>query len=210
MFSIIEKRYIDNFGEPQISDEADGWKYDLWVDEAQNCLFHVIDNDEDSGYVTCIADKRMGDPVQYISRDRRTYNLDDSLYFLTEFPLHIFFILHYKSFLQRQLVNFVHEDNNYYYLENDLCEFDIIIIDSGNEYIQAKISLNNKEKYNNIKSNFYLPLNKKAKIMFCGEGNNIKVTKLEIKSFIKYDEDKEKFGIILSEERKECDCCSIV
>ena len=118
--------------------------------------------------------------------------------------------LHYKSFLQRQLVNFVHEDNNYYYLENDLCEFDIIIIDSGNEYIQAKISLNNKEKYNNIKSNFYLPLNKKAKIMFCGEGNNIKVTKLEIKSFVKYDEGRDKFGILLSDERKECDCCSII
>ena len=116
----------------------------------------------------------------------------------------------YKTFLQRQLVDFIHEDNNYYYLENDLCEFDIIILDLGNEYLQAKISLNNKEKYNNIKSNFYLPLNKKAKLMFCGEGNNIKVTKLEIKSFIKYDEDKEKFGIILSEERKECDCCSIV
>ena len=116
----------------------------------------------------------------------------------------------YKTFLQRQLVDFIHEDNNYYYLENDLCEFDIIILDLGNEYLQAKISLNNKEKYNNIKSNFYLPLNKKAKLMFCGEGNNIKVTKLEIKSFIKYDEDKEKFGIILSEERKECDCCSII
>ena len=118
--------------------------------------------------------------------------------------------LHYKTFLQRQLVDYVHEDNNYYYLENDLCEFDIIIIDLGNEFLQAKISLNNKEKFNNIKSNFFLPLNKKAKLMFCGEGNNIKVTELEIKSFIKYDEDKDKFGLILSDERKACDCCIII
>ena len=118
--------------------------------------------------------------------------------------------LHYKTFLQRQLVDFVHEDDNYYYLENDLCEFDIIIIDLGNEFLQAKISLNNREKYNNIKSNFYLPLNKKAKLMFCGEGNNIKVTELEIKSFIKYDEDRDKYGLIISEERKACDCCLII
>ena len=38
--------------------------------------FHVIDNGEIAGYVTCIADKRLGDPIQYISRDRKIYNLD--------------------------------------------------------------------------------------------------------------------------------------
>ena len=118
--------------------------------------------------------------------------------------------LHYKTFLQRQLVDFVHEDNNYYYLENDLCEFDVIIVDLGNECLQTKISLNNREKYNNIKSNFYLPINKKAKLMFCGEGNNIIVTELEIKSFLKYDEDIDKFGLIISNDSKACDCCSII
>ena len=118
--------------------------------------------------------------------------------------------LHYKTFLQRQLVDYVHEDNNYYYLENDLCEFDIIIIDLGNEFLQAKISLNNKEKFNNIKCNFYLPTNRKAKLMFCGEGNNIIVTELEIKSFLKYDEDIDKFGLIISNDSKACDCCSII
>ena len=117
--------------------------------------------------------------------------------------------IHYKTFLKRQLVDYVHEDNNYYYLENDLCEFDIIILDLGNEFLHAKISLNNREKFNNIKCNFYLPINKKAKLMFCGEGNNIKVSELEIKSFFKYDDDKEKIGLILSDERKACDCCSI-
>ena len=38
--------------------------------------FHVIDNGKIAGYVTCIADKRLGDPIQYISRDRKIYNLD--------------------------------------------------------------------------------------------------------------------------------------
>ena len=77
--------------------------------------------------------------------------------------------IHYKTFLQRQLIDYLHEDKNYQYLENDLCEFDIIIIDLGNENLEAKISLNNKERFNNIKSNFYLPVNNIAKSMFCGE-----------------------------------------
>jgi len=118
--------------------------------------------------------------------------------------------LHYKTFLQRQLVDFLKEDKNYYYLENDLCEFDIIIVDLGNENIEAKISLNNKYKFNNIKSNFYLPINKKAKIMFCGEGKSAKVSDLKIRSFIKTDEDKDKFGSILSNEQNSCDCCLII
>jgi hypothetical protein len=117
--------------------------------------------------------------------------------------------LHYKTFLQRQLVDFLKEDKNYYYLENDLCEFDIIIVDLGNENIEAKISLNNKYKFNNIKSNFYLPINKKAKLMFCGEGKSAKVTDLKIRSFIKKEEDKDKFGSILSSEQNSCDCCLI-
>ena len=44
--------------------------------------------------------------------------------------------------------------------------------------------------------------------MFCGEGNNIKISQLEIKSFIKLDEDRDKIGLILTDERKACDCCS--
>ena len=116
--------------------------------------------------------------------------------------------IHYKTFLQRQLVDYLHQDKNYYYLENDLCEFNIIVIDSGNEYLEAKISLNNKERFNNIKSNFYLPVNQKAKIVFCGEGKSTKVTDLKIRSFSKYDEDKG-LGLLLSSEQKSCDCCVI-
>lgn len=118
--------------------------------------------------------------------------------------------LHYKTFLQRQLVDYLHQDKNYYYLENDLCEFDIIVIDLGNENLVAKISLNNKEKYNIIKSNFFLPINKKAKLMFCGEGKSAKVMDLKIRSFDKCDEDMEKVGVLLSTEKKSCDCCSIL
>jgi hypothetical protein len=118
--------------------------------------------------------------------------------------------IHYKTFLQRQLVDYLHQDKNYYYLENDLCEFDIIVIDLGNENLEARISLNNKERFNNIKSNFYLPLSKKAKIMFCGEGKSAVVTDLKMRSFSKFDEDKDQLGLILSTEKKSCDCCLIL
>ena len=112
------------------------------------------------------------------------------------------FILTYNrcNFLEESLTSL---------LNQTVSGFDIIVIDLGNEFLQAKISLNNREKYNNIKSNFYLPITQKAKLMFCGEGNNIKITELEIKSFIKYDENREKFDLILSDERKACDCCLI-
>jgi hypothetical protein len=118
--------------------------------------------------------------------------------------------IHYKTFLQRQLVDYLHQDKNYYYLENDLCEFDIIVIDLGNENLEARISLNNKERFNNIKSNFYLPLSKKAKIMFCGEGKSAVITDLKMRSFSKFDEDKDQLGLILSTEKKSCDCCLIL
>lgn len=39
--------------------------------------FHVIDGNEIAGYVTCTADKRLGDPIQYISRDRKIYNISN-------------------------------------------------------------------------------------------------------------------------------------
>ena len=118
--------------------------------------------------------------------------------------------LYYKTFLQRQLVDYLHQDKNYYYLENDLCEFDILVIDLGNENLEAKISLNNKERFNNIKSNFYLPVNNRAKLVFCGEGNSSVVTDLKIRSFSKFDEDKDQVGLILSSEKKSCDCCLIL
>ena len=118
--------------------------------------------------------------------------------------------IHYKTFLQRQLVDYLHQDKNYYYLENDLCEFDIIVIDLGNENLEARISLNNKERFNNIKSNFYLPLSKKAKIMFCGEGKSAVVTDLKMRSFSKFDEEENQLGLMLISEKKSCDCCLIL
>ena len=46
--------------------------------------------------------------------------------------------------------------------------------------------------------------------MFYGEGKSAKVTDLKIRSFIKNDEEKDKYGSILSSEKNFCDCCLII
>ena len=79
----------------------------------------------------------------------------------------------------------------------------------GYENLVSKISLNNKEKYNIINSNFFLPINKKAQLMFCGEGKSAKVMDLKIRSFDKNYDDIEKVGLLISSEKKDCDCCLI-
>ena len=43
--------------------------------------------------------------------------------------------------------------------------------------------------------------------MFCGEGKSAKVMDLKIRSFDKNNEDTEKGGLLMSEEKKNCDCC---
>ena len=119
--------------------------------------------------------------------------------------------LHYKSFLKRQLIDYLHDDSNYYYLENDLCSFDIIITDLGNENIDAKVAVNNNTKFNEIKSQFFLPINNKAKIMFCGEGKNVSVSFLKIREIKKSEIENEtgKKNFLLYESQKSCDCCNI-
>ena len=118
--------------------------------------------------------------------------------------------MYYKTFLKRQLIDFQNDENNYYYLENDLCELNIIITDLGTENLEAKISLNNKDEFNNIRGSFYLPFNGKAKLFLCGIGEKILVTGIKIKNFKNDDEeDYSEDRTILTSKRDNCDCCYI-
>ena len=113
----------------------------------------------------------------------------------------------YKTFLKRQLVNF-NENNNFKYLENDICEFNVNITDNGSENIEAKISMNSDNKYNSIIGNFYLPTNKRSKILFCGEGQSIILKRLTIHNFDK-NEQIHQFETLFSFDQKSCTCCNI-
>lgn len=119
--------------------------------------------------------------------------------------------LYYKSFLKRQLIDFS-EYNNYFNFEEDKCELDIYATDLGDEIINAKIFLNNKKKFNDISAKFFLPINKKAKLLVCGTGKSVQLKELNVKIF-----DKENVNIksIIQFETdneipKSCECCSII
>ena len=113
----------------------------------------------------------------------------------------------YKSFLKRQLVNF----NEQYYQqnenENDSCDFDLSVIDKGDDCIDAKISVNSDNKFNQIIAKFYLPTNKKSKLLFCGEGESVIIKNLTIKSLDKNEEVENEFETLYTFEQKSCNCC---
>ena len=118
----------------------------------------------------------------------------------------------YETFLKRQLVdysqyedlNMNHENSIYYYLENDLLDIRMIIMDLGTETIDSKIFINNNQKYNHIEGKFYLPTIKRSKILLCGIGQSVQVRKLRINNI-------DKFGEIENDEinKKSCTCCYI-
>ena len=95
-------------------------------------------------------------------------------------------------------------------LENDICEFNVYISDSGNENIDMKIAMNNDNKFNYVIGNFYLPTNKRSKLLFCGEGQSIIVKQLEINKYNKNDDQIQQFETLFSFEQKSCSCCNLM
>ena len=114
-------------------------------------------------------------------------------------------ILIYKTFFKRQLIEYKTLEKNSI---DDICDFNLVLIDTGNENIETKIKLNNSEKENLTKGNFYIPINKKARLLFCGVGESVEIKKLFINTFEKEDDD-ENFNKIFSNEKKTCNCCII-
>ena len=119
--------------------------------------------------------------------------------------------IYLKTFYKRQLIEFKVKDNisnHYYYNENDICEFNLNLLDLGNEEIKTKISVNGSKRTNDTKGNFYIPINKKAKILICGVGESVNIKNLTINSFNK-EEDFILNNGFFSIEQKNCDCCYI-
>ena len=117
-----------------------------------------------------------------------------------------------RIFFKRQLIEFNVNNtysNNYYYIENDICEFNLILLDLGNEEIKTKVSINGSKKTNDTNANFYLPLNKRAKILFCGVGQGINIKDLMINCFKKEDNNNINSNGFFSVEKKTCNCCLI-
>jgi len=119
--------------------------------------------------------------------------------------------LHYKSFLKRQLIDYSYDSKNYD-PHIDKCELDIYVTDFGEEIINAQIFLNNDKRFDDINAKFFLPINKKAKLLICGSGESLKLKDFEVKI---YDKEKANMNSIIqfesdNETPKSCECCSII
>ena len=115
----------------------------------------------------------------------------------------------YKTFLKRQLINFG-DNNNSDYNDKDYRDFYVVITDIGSEIIESKIYYNSDNKFNHVIGNFYLPINKRSKILFCGQGKSVIVKNLEIKNEEKTDELMQMYDTHFSLEQKSCSCCNII
>lgn len=113
--------------------------------------------------------------------------------------------MYLKTFFKRQLIDYSEKKNKFYYLENDSCDFNILLVDVGTEVISTKISVNGSEKRNDVNANFYIPTNKRSKIMFGGIGQSVELKSLFLNSFHKDDN----IGTMFTSERKSCNCCYI-
>ena len=119
--------------------------------------------------------------------------------------------IEYKTFNKRQLVGYENLNNNYFYSDNDVCEFNMCIIDFGNEIIEAKINVNKNSKCNYVVGNFYLPLIKRSKILLCGVGQSVKIKKLKISNLDKNGSEyqQQQKESMFSSEQRTCTCCNI-
>ena len=116
----------------------------------------------------------------------------------------------YKSFLKRQLVNFKEAVYQITENESDSCDFNLYIIDKGDDCIDAKVSINSDNKFNQVIAKFYLPTNNKSKLLFCGEGDCIIIKDLNINYLDKNEQLEEEFETLFSFEQKSCNCCFVI
>ena len=119
----------------------------------------------------------------------------------------------HKFFLQRQLIDYTKEKD---YLEennkNYQTEFNLILNDLGDETINTRIYLNKNKKPNDVSGNFFLPINKKAKIMIFGMGTSVRLRDIGCKIFNKRNESIKNLIKFESENStpKNCQCCNII
>lgn len=117
----------------------------------------------------------------------------------------------HKFFLKRQLIDYSDSKSNNEY-KDDKAELNIIINDFGDETINTRIFLNNNEKFNDISGNFFIPINKKAKVMLLGMGTSVRLKDINGKIFNKRNESIKNLIKFESENSapKNCECCNIV
>ena len=120
----------------------------------------------------------------------------------------------HKFFLKRQLIDYSEqkkeddENSN----KDDISEFNITLNDFGEEIVETRIYMNDNKKPNDISGNFFMPVNKKAKIMIFGKGTSVRLKEISGKIFDKRNENLKNLIKFETENGapKNCECCSII
>ena len=118
----------------------------------------------------------------------------------------------HKFFLQRQLIDYSEEKDLDENKKSYQTEFNMILNDLGDETINTRIFLNKNKKPNDVSGNFFLPINKKAKIMIFGMGTSVRLRDIGCKIFNKRNESIKNLIKFESENSapKNCQCCNII
>ena len=121
----------------------------------------------------------------------------------------------HKFFLKRQLIDYSEEKKDSESIstnKDDVSEFNLIVNDFGEESIDTRIYMNNNKKPNDICGSFFIPLNKKAKLMIVGKGTSVRLKELSGKIFNKRNEEIKNLIKFENENNtpKNCECCNIV
>ena len=198
-----------------------------------NIKFNLLEQSEFWVFTRCLVNKEINESYLF---DEKSENIDINDYFnkytslikiIKHENLNRYFItfgtfyhetndnnkLYYKSFLKRQLIDYSQSDNyNINNLNETKSEFNMIINDFGEELINVQIYLNNDIKPNNVNGNFFLPINKKAKILILGRGKSVQLKEFEAKTFDKRNNDLKMTIKFESENEtpKNCECCNIM
>ena len=96
--------------------------------------------------------------------------------------------------------------------KDDISEFNITLNDFGEEIVETRIYMNDNKKPNDISGNFFMPVNKKAKIMIFGKGTSVRLKEISGKIFDKRNENLKNLIKFETENGapKNCECCSII
>ena len=117
--------------------------------------------------------------------------------------------------MKRQLIDYSEEKKDSESIstnKDDVSEFNLIVNDFGEESIDTRIYMNNNKKPNDICGSFFIPLNKKAKLMIVGKGTSVRLKELSGKIFNKRNEEIKNLIKFENENNtpKNCECCNII
>lgn len=204
--TINEVHYLNQGIELLVSGTLQGESY-LWI--FTRCFINRDNNESDafdmeSKFITKNTAFNKYTPVIIIIKEEKLNQCNieiGTFYELLDYPNPC-----YKTFFKRQLIDYSSKETKVKLIETDKCSFNITILDLGNELVCMKVNLNKSGRCNEINANFFIPCNKRAKIMIAGNGQGVELNKLFLTT-------KEKNGmkheIYFSTNQQSCSCCSI-